>query len=511
MLRARLERETGPDGGSRARGDHDCQQRDPSRRVARGLSGRAWPASSPSPSSTSARDDWPRRRHAALQASRRRASRKSRAITRRSASARTPTRSPKSKRCGTRGGTRSIATSARSRTQPTDPDFVDLHEMPFEPDAALLLCSDGLTDLVESATIDQIVTQLAGRPHDVVNALIEAANDAGGKDNVTVVYVEGELFAASRARSSAAVAAARQTSSAIRIQHHGPAALDRPGSGARAERAADEVSTRGSNRARRAAGDWSIAAARRCDGRSAWLLPSPSAVETPVADAGVVVVRADGIDRGRPEPRAAGIAGRRRAWRIPRAPRPEGRRPGGQPRAARRDHPAAGRGVRSRPGGGRRPTSRTPSSSGSASSATPRRRWARECSSRALGVSIVDVEITGALDRGHRLQPDGGRRRDRQRHSRQPRPGAGDPVGGVAADRSQRVRPKRPVRASSGVAHHRGRCGTVDRGQRISGSDPESVPVPGRRRQAERHARELVSGQLPRQDRRQRPRGRQSR
>src|SRR5256712_2425637 len=27
----------------------------------------------------------------------------------------------------------------------TDPDFIDLHEIPFEPDAALLLCSDGLT------------------------------------------------------------------------------------------------------------------------------------------------------------------------------------------------------------------------------------------------------------------------------------------------------------------------------------------------------------------------------
>src|SRR6185295_1514486 len=83
----------------------------------------------------------------------------------------------------------------------TDPDFIDLLEIPFEPDAALLLCSDGLTDLVESATINQIVTELAGRPHDVVDALIDAANGAGGKDNVTVVYVEGELFAASRARA----------------------------------------------------------------------------------------------------------------------------------------------------------------------------------------------------------------------------------------------------------------------------------------------------------------------
>jgi len=108
---------------------------------------------------------------------------------------------------------------------PADPDFIDLLEIPFEPDAALLLCSDGLTDLVESATINHVVTELAGRPDEVVNALIDAANDAGGKDNVTVVYVEGELFAASRARSRVASAAARETSRGFGSARR-PAALD---------------------------------------------------------------------------------------------------------------------------------------------------------------------------------------------------------------------------------------------------------------------------------------------
>jgi serine/threonine protein phosphatase PrpC len=83
-----------------------------------------------------------------------------------------------------------------------DPDFVDVKEIPFEPDAALLLCSDGLTDLVESDAINQIVHRWAGQPHQVVRALIDAANDAGGKDNVTVVYVEGEQFAQSVAGST---------------------------------------------------------------------------------------------------------------------------------------------------------------------------------------------------------------------------------------------------------------------------------------------------------------------
>src|SRR4029453_6712935 len=79
--------------------------------------------------------------------------------------------------------------------QPRDPEFVDVRAIPFETDAALLLCSDGLTDVVDSSSILRVVTQWAGHPQQVVDGLIEAANAAGGKDNVTVVYVEGELFA----------------------------------------------------------------------------------------------------------------------------------------------------------------------------------------------------------------------------------------------------------------------------------------------------------------------------
>ena len=48
---------------------------------------------------------------------------------------------------------------------------------------------------MEAESIGQIVRRWAGQPQQVVKALIEAANDAGGKDNITVVYVEGEQFA----------------------------------------------------------------------------------------------------------------------------------------------------------------------------------------------------------------------------------------------------------------------------------------------------------------------------
>ncbi|MEO8256323.1 MAG: protein phosphatase 2C domain-containing protein [Acidobacteriota bacterium] len=82
--------------------------------------------------------------------------------------------------------------------QADDPEFVDLQQIPFEPDSALLLCSDGLSDLVPAASIDRIVRQFAGDPRAVVQALVAAANAAGGPDNVTVVYVEGARFAAER-------------------------------------------------------------------------------------------------------------------------------------------------------------------------------------------------------------------------------------------------------------------------------------------------------------------------
>jgi serine/threonine protein phosphatase PrpC len=83
--------------------------------------------------------------------------------------------------------------------EPDDPDFVELVEATFEADAALLLCSDGLSDMIASAVILRTVREQAGAPDRVVQSLIDAANNAGGKDNITVVYIEGTGFAAASA------------------------------------------------------------------------------------------------------------------------------------------------------------------------------------------------------------------------------------------------------------------------------------------------------------------------
>jgi PPM family protein phosphatase len=99
------------------------------------------------------------------------------------------------------------------RHEPSDPEFVDIERVSFEPDAALLLCSDGLTDLVPSSDIKRIVKQFAGNPDAVVRALVAGANAAGGKDNITAVYVEGEEFARRRigARGGSGQRRIRQT------------------------------------------------------------------------------------------------------------------------------------------------------------------------------------------------------------------------------------------------------------------------------------------------------------
>ena len=158
--------------GSRPRGDHDRQQRDPSRWRRPGPSGRAWPACSRLPSSTNGRvSRRTRGRHAALQAARRAASTRSRAITRRSASART--RSELSEAEAMRHPRRNeVYRDVGSEPHDADdPDFVDVHETPFEPDAALLLCSDGLTDLIPSTTIRDIVARVRRRASAVVRDL----------------------------------------------------------------------------------------------------------------------------------------------------------------------------------------------------------------------------------------------------------------------------------------------------------------------------------------------------
>ncbi|HEY1871007.1 MAG TPA: protein phosphatase 2C domain-containing protein, partial [Chitinophagaceae bacterium] len=70
----------------------------------------------------------------------------------------------------------------------SEPDYIETGESPFLPGDILLLCSDGLSDMVNNKTI----TDILNSPESVkekCKALIDAANAAGGKDNITVVII----------------------------------------------------------------------------------------------------------------------------------------------------------------------------------------------------------------------------------------------------------------------------------------------------------------------------------
>lgn len=84
---------------------------------------------------------------------------------------------------------------------PDNQNFIEIIERPLQPDSALLLCTDGLTDLVPAAKILQAVTQHAGQAERSVHQLIEEANRAGGKDNISIIVVEGPEFPPRRRRS----------------------------------------------------------------------------------------------------------------------------------------------------------------------------------------------------------------------------------------------------------------------------------------------------------------------
>ncbi len=67
---------------------------------------------------------------------------------------------------------------------------VDVDRVPLEVSDVLLLCSDGLSSMVPDARIAEILRGVHGDLRRAVGELIEAANAAGGMDNITVVLVQ---------------------------------------------------------------------------------------------------------------------------------------------------------------------------------------------------------------------------------------------------------------------------------------------------------------------------------
>ncbi len=65
----------------------------------------------------------------------------------------------------------------------------DYFEVRLQPGDIILMCSDGLTNMIEDAEIEYIIKSNRGNLEKAGLALLNRANDAGGKDNITVLLV----------------------------------------------------------------------------------------------------------------------------------------------------------------------------------------------------------------------------------------------------------------------------------------------------------------------------------
>jgi len=72
-----------------------------------------------------------------------------------------------------------------------NPDYIETGQSPFLPGDTLLLCTDGLSDMVNSAEITSILSQPVSLK-EKTKLLIDIANENGGRDNVTVVLVQND-------------------------------------------------------------------------------------------------------------------------------------------------------------------------------------------------------------------------------------------------------------------------------------------------------------------------------
>jgi protein phosphatase len=80
-----------------------------------------------------------------------------------------------------------------TRALGTDPDVdVDAFSVDARPGDVYLICSDGLSSMVDAAEIEEILRRHRGDLPAASKALIQAANRGGGEDNITAVLFSVE-------------------------------------------------------------------------------------------------------------------------------------------------------------------------------------------------------------------------------------------------------------------------------------------------------------------------------
>ncbi|XHS79627.1 Stp1/IreP family PP2C-type Ser/Thr phosphatase [Burkholderiaceae bacterium UC74_6] len=72
-----------------------------------------------------------------------------------------------------------------------DTVMLELHQHELQPGDVYLFCSDGLSDMVDEEAIAQLLINHPSLP-EAGQALVDAANEAGGRDNIAVVLARAE-------------------------------------------------------------------------------------------------------------------------------------------------------------------------------------------------------------------------------------------------------------------------------------------------------------------------------
>jgi protein phosphatase len=70
-----------------------------------------------------------------------------------------------------------------------DPLVPDIKQIELATGDLLLLCSDGLTDMLPDSEIETIIAGGNADLNDITQSLVDAANRKGGRDNISVVLV----------------------------------------------------------------------------------------------------------------------------------------------------------------------------------------------------------------------------------------------------------------------------------------------------------------------------------
>lgn len=81
---------------------------------------------------------------------------------------------------------KNIITRALGANDEVDPDFFEVH---LEDGDTVLMCSDGLTNMLEDETIERIIKENED-PQAAADMLVKSANLNGGKDNIAIIIIK---------------------------------------------------------------------------------------------------------------------------------------------------------------------------------------------------------------------------------------------------------------------------------------------------------------------------------